>query len=141
MGPATDMLLEGFRSERLPVSKAKTNFLCSSQQLAEDLEEVRELDAEARKEAARNLGTDASYGRWRRVQVAAARGSGAEKRAARLRMLRAAGADTATVHRARPVASAVWGAAVAGLTDAQLHQLRVAAARSMGRLPKGLPRP
>eukprot|EP00959_Pyramimonas_sp_CCMP1952_P109747 2295664-Pyramimonas_sp.AAC.1 len=41
------------------------------------------------------------------------------------------------VHRVGATSTGSWGSAVMGLTAQQLHGLRVSAACSMGRLPRG----
>ena len=89
------------------------------------------------KEACRNLGTDATAGRKRRVTVADNRLKGTSAKIKRLRRLVAAGANLSFAQRAGPTSAGIWGGPVVGLTDAKLLGLRVSSLRAGGRLPKG----
>ena len=41
------------------------------------------------------------------------------------------------VHRAGPTAAALWGSSVTGLTDSNLHGLRLGSLQAVGRVAKG----
>jgi len=137
LGPAVTMLLDGFVELRLPTATAKMALLCANTLLALELTEQWGSRAPPRLSHTRNVDTDASDGRWIRVPIAAARRADSQSRAQRLLTLRQAGADVEGVHRGGPGAVALWGAPVVGITNQQLHGLRVAAARAAGPLPKG----
>ena len=139
-GGAFSMLLKGLEERKLPISKAKTVFLASSDTLAQSLLQKWEhlhLADDARQHSTRNVGTDAGDGSMRRCPIAAKRREEALSRSSRLLRLRNGNTEVRSVHRSGPIASFMWGAHVTGMTPAQLHQQRVAAAKSEGRLQRG----
>ena len=134
---AVTELLNAFRARRLPVSKRKTVYLASSRRLSAKLATRWVLHESARRRQARNLGTDATDGSKRFTKISASRLQKAKARGVKLIKLKKAGAKVARVHRAGPTAVALWGNTVNGVPPAQMHRLRLAALRSMGRVAKG----
>ena len=137
LGRAGREFAEGIRGLRLPLSASKTHYVASSSRLEALLQSEWTAYSFESRDTCRNLGTNATAGRRRRVPVARTRRKGASARTKRLLSLRAAGAHLGPVQRSGPTAAGLWGGAVTGLTDAQLHGLRVSSLRSAGRLPKG----
>ena len=136
-GMAAKDLMKGFARLRLPVSKKKTVVLASSSGVFKKLVKQWRPAADARRNHARNLGTDATDGIRRRVPISRLRLRLAAKRGKRNQLLRKAGAEIQHVHRAGATALSTWGAAVSGIPPTQLHGLRVSAAAAHARLPKG----
>ena len=136
-GRAVSQLMQEFKKKRLPVSLKKTVFLASSEAVKRKISKYWTLDSAARRRHTRNLGTDATDGKRRRVATQAGRRQQALTRARRFLRLRAAGAQVQWAQRAGPTTSALWGPTVSGLPPTQLHQLRVSSTRAHGRLPKG----
>ena len=137
LGRAGLHFARGLQGLRLPLSVAKTSFVASSKELANTLEkEWAEFNFRAQ-DVCRNLGTDATAGRRRRVPTANKRLKGASARTKRLLRLRAAGANASYAQRSGPTSAGIWGGPVVGLTDAKLNGLRISALRAGGRLPKG----
>ena len=95
------------------------------------------MELKDRSQSHRDLGGDATDGRFRRVPTHLDRFLTAQRRALRLRTLQGGGAAIFQVHRAGPSAVALWGSCVHGLADTRLHQLRIMAAHAEGRLPRG----
>eukprot|EP00959_Pyramimonas_sp_CCMP1952_P399935 8379483-Pyramimonas_sp.AAC.1 len=101
----------------LPISWGKAGFLASSSGLAEQLCKGWPLELKDRSQSHRDLGGDATDGRFRRVPVHLDRYLSAQRRALRLRALQRGGAKIFQVHRAGPSAVALWGSCVHGLAD------------------------
>ena len=134
---AVGALLSFFKEGGLPVSWNKSGFLANSDELALELSSSTTFDGLKRLRTARDLGGDLTDGLRRHVVEAVKRADEAQRRSRRLQSLREAGAETRSVHRAGPTASAIWGQAVTGIPDSRLHSLRVSAAKAEGKLPKG----
>ena len=137
LGRAGREFAEGLRDLRLPLSVDKTCFVASSLALEQLLQAEWFAYGFKVKDTCRNLGTDATAGRKRRVSVARSRLKVASARTKRLQRLRAVGVNLGFVQRAGPTAAATWGGPVTGLTDATLHGLRVSSLKASGRLPRG----
>ena len=90
-----------------------------------------------RKTALRNLGTDTGGGSRRASATQSRRLAEALRRSARVKQLRDSGALVGRVQANNPTAQALWNSAAIGLTPEQLQKLRLAAARSHGRVPLG----
>ena len=92
---------------------------------------------DGRAATAKLMGTDAVAGGERRVPVSAGREVEGLRRGFRLGAFTWAGADVSRVRRAGPLQTAIWGGVVDGVPPYRMHIMRVGAARSLGRLPKG----
>ena len=118
----------------------KTKYTAGDEETAKAMKEVF-MDSGlelGRVTGARNLGCDANDGRWRRTGEQDKMMAKAAKAAGRVQVLRAAGAATAGhLQRSSPTTTALWGAAVTGIADGKLHQIRIQAGKAEGRLPKG----
>ena len=145
-GPATvseqlprafESVASSVQSRGLPISWNKAGFLASSASLSEELAGRWALGPESRSLVHRDLGGDASDGRFRRCGTQLDRYQDSLRRARRLRILQSGGAVIAPVHRAGPTAVAMWGASITGVPDGRLTTLRVQAAKAEARLPKG----
>ena len=108
---ATDCFFEvvaGFKRLRAPINFKKTCFLTNSDELADSISDKLANLEVFRKTTTRNLGTDAVDGRHRALPTLIARGVSADERAARLRILAAAGGKIHDVHRAGPSTMMTW---------------------------------
>ena len=134
----TTELLDGFEAKRLKVSWNKTGYIANSKELAQELDQHWVLGPGARATSVRDLGTDATDARRRRIGTTAAREEKSARCSARVQVLRNAGCQVGRIQRASPTAMCIWGSAVAGLPDGRLNNMRLRALRAEGKVPPGV---
>ena len=122
---------------QLPVELTKCGVVASSAVVTRGVSEAPALKGVSGHQTLRNLGTNAVAGTQRKDGIAIARQNVAETRAKTLRILRQAGADIKSIHKAGPIPAALWGTSVAGLPLSRLDRLREASAKPWGKLAVG----
>lgn len=119
------------------MSACKTIVLASGVAAAEALVKRAGLDSSCVQSAGRCLGTYAGDGKRRAIATCEARDRLSGRKALRLQILQAAGAETSSVHKAGPATAWLWGSAVAGMKPSELHRCSVAAVKAAGKFPPG----